>query len=230
MNRNIVENHCEVKDETGPCFASLTEQEKELLRNNSTEIEYNRGEIIAKQGTKANNILYLTEGLVKIGIRNGENYLILSIKPLNHFIATETLWGTDYHPYTITALEDSVVHFVDNSVFKQVMKQNPNFSAQLFGVVNSNMVTIYNRMFSLTQKQLHGRLADILLCLSNRIFKNVDFDLPLSRKDLAALTGMAPESVIRILKDFKNDKLIETKGKHIKILNVDMLQKISAVG
>lgn len=230
MNRNIMNGQCEVKDETGPCFASLTEQEKELINNNKTEIEYSRGEIIAKQGTKANNIMFLSEGLVKVGMRNGENYLILSIKPLNHFIATETLWGTDYHPYTITALEDSVVHFIDSTVFKQIMKQNHNFSSRLMGVVNTNVVTIYNRMFSLTQKQLHGRLADILLCLSNRIFKNVDFDLPLSRKDLAALTGMAPESVIRILKDFKNDGLIQTKGKHIKIMNVEMLEKISSVG
>ena len=65
---------------------------------------------------------------------------------------------------------------------------------------------------------------------SGKIFKATKFDLPLSRRDLAALTGMAPESVIRIIKDFKNDKLIATQGKSIEILNMPMLKKISAVG
>ncbi len=42
-------------------------------------------------------------------------------------------------------------------------------------------------------------MADILLCLSDRIFKNSEFDLPLSRKELAELSGMSSETVIRML-------------------------------
>ena len=96
--------------------------------------------------------------------------------------------------------------------------------------MTNNSLLVYDRFFSLTQKQLHGRFADILLCLSDRVFKSKKFDLPLSRKDLASLTGMAPESVIRIIKDFKTDKIIMTKGKRIEILNEALLQKISDVG
>lgn len=229
---NVFPNNvmCEDKNETKPCFNVLTEEETKLIEENTTSVHFNKGEIIAKQGTKANNILFISEGLLKVGMKNGENHLILSIKPPNHFIALEALYGSDYNPYSITAIEDSMIHFIDLDVFKEVCNKNYRFTNAILEVINSSAVTIYNRMFSLTQKQLHGRLADILLCLSTRIFKSNHFDLPLSRKDLAALTGMAPESVIRILKEFKTDKLLNTKGKHIEILNPEMLKKISDVG
>ncbi|RLD46840.1 MAG: hypothetical protein DRI86_02090 [Bacteroidetes bacterium] len=223
-------NHCEDADETGNCFKILSEQEMNLLQNNRTEIHFSKGETIIKQGTKSSDILYLKEGLVKVGVNNGDNNLILCIKTKNHFIGTENIYGYEYHAYTVTALEDSVICFIDTSAIRQLIKQNNNFNAELYKVITSNTLMTFNRFFSLTQKQLHGRFADILLCLSKKIYKSKKFDLPLSRKDLAALTGMAPESVIRIIKDFKTDKIISTKGKRIEILNEPLLEKISNVG
>jgi CRP/FNR family transcriptional regulator len=73
-------------------------------------------------------------------------------------------------------------------------------------------------------------MADILLCLSQRIFKSNEFNLPLSRNDLGELTSMSTESVIRIMKDFKDDGLINVSGKNIEILNFDKMMKISEVG
>ena len=223
-------NHCEEIDETSSCFNSLTEDELNHIDRNKTEIKYSKGETIIKQGTKATNILYLKEGLVKLSMNTGENNLIINIKPYNHFIGTENLYGVEFHPYSVTALQDCVVCFLDIDDVRYLIKQNNIFATDIYRVINANVVLTYDRLFSLTQKQLHGRFADILLCLSAKIFKATKFDLPLSRRDLAALTGMAPESVIRIIKDFKNDKLIATQGKSIEILNMPMLKKISAVG
>lgn len=230
MDIKINANRCEEVDETSSCFNSLTEDELGLIDRNKTEIRYAKGETIIKQGTKATNILYLREGLVKLNMNNGENNLIINIKSENHFIATENLYGVEYHPYSVTALLDCVVCFLDLDDIQYLLKQNVEFASEIYRVINANIVLTYDRLFSLTQKQLHGRFADILLCLSSKIFKSTKFELPLSRKDLAALTGMAPESVIRIIKDFKNDKLIATNGKGIEILNMEMLKKISAVG
>jgi CRP-like cAMP-binding protein len=77
---------------------------------------------------------------------------------------------------------------------------------------------------------LHGRLADILLCLSRKIFKTESFDLPISRSDLSDLTSMSTESVIRILKDFKDDKIIDMNNKSITLLDIPRLDNISAKG
>ena len=230
MDNFYLGNSCKDTDETSSCFHTLTPEEIEFVNNNKQEIKFLKGEIIVKQGTKAASIMFLSEGLVKLGIQNSDKNLIISIKPGNHFIGLETLSGVDYMPYTVTALTNSKICYLDIPLVRRLMNQNQAFSNEILRVLNLNTIIVYNRMFSLTQKQLHGRLADILLCLSTKIFKSETFDLPLSRKDLASLTGMAPESVIRIMKDFKTDKLIFTSGKTIQILNEPMLQKISSVG
>lgn len=230
MIENILVNNCKETDETSNCFLTLNPEEVDFVNKHKIDIKFAKGETIAKQGTKANSLMFLSEGLAKIVIQNSDKSLILSIKPNNHFIGIENIIGVENLPYSAIALENTKVCFLDLALVKSLMNRNQAFNNELFRVMNMNAIVIYNRMFSLTQKQLHGRLADILLCLSSKIFKSDNFDLPLSRKDLAALTGMAPESVIRIMKDFKTDKLIKTSGKNIQILNEQMLLKISAVG
>jgi CRP/FNR family transcriptional regulator len=107
---------------------------------------------------------------------------------------------------------------------------NPEFAFRIINILNEKTSQIYGRFFSLTQKQLHGRIADILLCLATRIFKNRKFDLPLSRADLGDLTGMSTESVIRMMKEFKDDGLIEIQCKSIELLDIARLERISEFG
>lgn len=223
-------NHCKDVDETTSCFNTLTPEQTAYVEANKNEVIYYKGETILKQGTFSNSIMYLKEGLVKLSVQNRDKYIIITLKKANHFIGFETYRNNINSPYTVTALEDSKVCLISKDIIGNIINQNSVFANEIFKVINANTIITYDRLFSLTQKQLHGRLADILLCLSNKIYKNDTFDLPLSRKDLAALTSMAPESVIRILKDFKLDGLIKTSSKTIQILNKEMLMKISAVG
>ena len=94
----------------------------------------------------------------------------------------------------------------------------------------ANNVQIYGRFFCLTNKQSYGKLADILLCLADRVYKKREFDLLLSRKDLAELSDMSTENVIRMLKKFKDDGLIEMIGKKFSIIDYDSLKQVSALG
>jgi CRP/FNR family transcriptional regulator len=119
---------------------------------------------------------------------------------------------------------------IDIQVFRQLLKQNAAFSYRVINVLNESTAQIYGRFFSLTQKQLHGRLADILLCLATRIFKGKSFELPLSRADLGDLTGMSTESVIRLMKEFKDDGLIDMQCKSIELLDIGRLERISEFG
>jgi CRP/FNR family transcriptional regulator len=82
----------------------------------------------------------------------------------------------------------------------------------------------------LTHKQSYGRLADILLCLADRIFYSQDFLLPLSRKELAELSGISAETVVRMLKKFNDEGLITTEGKNLRILDYQKLKMISEMG
>jgi CRP-like cAMP-binding protein len=56
------------------------------------------------------------------------------------------------------------------------------------------------------------------------------YNCTLTRKDLAELTGMSPESITRITTRFKNEGIIKVSGKNYEILDIGLLKKISDLG
>ncbi|MEA3478249.1 MAG: Crp/Fnr family transcriptional regulator [Bacteroidota bacterium] len=212
-------------------FESLTDDEKDLLEKNSVTVDYKKGETISKQGSFASNIIYIESGLVKVYIEGKPKNLILTITPADHFVGLQAIIeGNNTFLYSVSTYIDSRVKLIDIQIFKQLLRQNPAFTAKIINILNENSAQAYGRFFCLTRKQLHGRLADILLCLSERIFKSEAFELPLSRNDLGELSGMSTESVIRIMKEFKDDKLIKVVCKTIEIVDKERIKKISEVG
>jgi CRP-like cAMP-binding protein len=76
-------------------------------------------------------------------------------------------------------------------------------------------------------KQVHGRFADLLLCLSLRIYKRKSFLVPLSKKDMSQIMNMSQESFSRVIKEFTDDNIIEFSGSQIKIKNFEKIRSLS---
>jgi CRP/FNR family transcriptional regulator len=85
-------------------------------------------------------------------------------------------------------------------------------------------------MLALTQKQIPGRIADTLLYLYRTVYKTNPFKLTVSRQDIADLSSMTKESVIRVLKDFKDAGFITMEKDLVKIDNEKALINISETG
>ncbi len=213
------------------CFELLCDEESELVENQSRLLTYRKGETLIKQGTFASSIFYIETGLVKVSLEGNTKNLILSITPPKNLLGLQAVFeGNNTYPYTVCCYSETIVRSVDIALFRQLIRQNPAFANRIINNLNENTSLIYNRFYSLTRKQLHGRLADILLCLSNRIFKSETFTLPLTRNDLGELTSMATESVIRLMKEFRDDGLIRITGKTIQLMDIPRLQRISELG
>lgn len=213
------------------CFDKLTDEERLLLEKNSVTISYKKGEVICKQGAFASHIILMENGLSKVFIESTANTLILKLVPGGNFIGMATIAeAQNVFPYSASAYVDSVVKQIDRSVFRQLLSQNQAFALEIIDIMSSNSLQIYGRFFCLTQKQAYGRLADIILCLAERVFKTNEFDLPLSRKDLAELCGMSQETVIRMLNKFSSEGLIKMTGKQFQVFDHESLNKISKTG
>jgi CRP/FNR family transcriptional regulator len=175
--------------------------------------------------------MQIESGLVKVFIDNGQNTLVLKLISTGNLLGLSSLKkGSNIYPYSAMAYIDTTVKQIDINIFNQILSNNAAFAKEVIELLVANSVTIHGRFFCLVHKQTYGRMADILLCISNRVFKAKDFDMPISRKELAELTGMNAETVIRILKKFQDDGLIDMKGKSIEILDYDRLNKLSEVG
>lgn len=213
------------------CFDSLSEDEMKLLNSNKRDVTFKKGEIIAKQGSFASHIIFLKEGLVKVYLEGGQKDLILKIVTNNHFVSLSSVFdGNDSFIYSVSTYIDSVATLISIDVFKQLIRKNAKFATLIINLLNANTAQIYGRFYCLTRKQSHGRVADIIMCLSENIFKTQSFKLNISRNDLADLTGLSSESVIRILKEFKESGIIDTDNKNIIINDYERLKDISLYG
>ncbi len=155
-----------------------------LIDGHSVSLVFKKGETVCKRGAFASHIYFLEEGLVKVYLEEKNINLILTLSTKNNLLGLSSIFdGNNKLPYSVSTYTDSRIRMIDIQIFRQLLKQISEFSYRIINPLNEKTSQIYGRFFSLTQKQLHGRLADILLCLSNRIFRSKTFELPLSRAD-----------------------------------------------
>ncbi len=222
---------CTVSNSTCKCFDKLTKEERELIDSKSVYVTYKKGEILCKKGGISSHIMMIENGLVKVYLENNSNILVLKVVTNGNLIGLSSIRSeSNVFPYSVMAYIDTRVKQIDLATFHQVLDSNAAFAKEVIELLGTNSEQIHGRFFCLVHKQSYGRMADILLCLSDRIFKTKEFDLPVSRKDLAELTGLSSETVIRILKKFQDDNLISIEGKSIQLLDYEKLIEISEKG
>ena len=81
----------------------------------------------------------------------------------------------------------------------------------------------------IAQKSVKKRLAEILVMLADDFGLENDGTLKLSltREDLGNFVGTATETVIRLLSEYKNEGLVESVGRKIKLLDLERLKTIA---
>jgi CRP/FNR family transcriptional regulator len=214
------------------CFKQLNEKELLLTNENRVQINFKKGEIISKQGSFVTHIMYLKSGFAKVYKETDiDHNLILDIIPEGKLIGLTSLYNNDnIARFSVSALENAVVCSIDRNTIEKLIQQNNQFAKSVIASLNEESLQFYDKMASLTQKQMNGRVADALLYLSENIFKSTKFKMILSRKDLADFTGMSMMSVVRTLKDLKSENIIEDEKGYIKIKDKNTLQQISLKG
>jgi len=218
---------CEYKSEA---FHLLTYDQMARVDLNRTEITYPKGEILCKQGSFVPNLLYIKKGLVKVYLENGINPTIVSIEKGGAFIGLPSLYSSPIFHYSAEALSDTEVCLTDIQVFRELILENPEFAAKIIEMINHDLVKSYNRLFSITQKQVNGRFAEMLLYMSKELFSSNPFKLLVSRKDMSELISTSPESVSRLMTEYKNEEIIKVTGHVVTILDMDKLKEIAIRG
>ena len=217
-------NHCS-------CIDKLTKEELELIESKSVYVDFKKGEIICKKGSLSSHIMMVEEGLIKVFIENGVDSLVLKIVNKGNFLGLSSLReDSNYFPYSAMAYTDTRIKQIDLHTFLTILKRNAEFSKEIIDIMATNSEQLQGRFFCLIHKQSFGRMADILLCMSDRIFGSKAFNLPISKKDLAELTGMSAETAVRILKQFQKDGLIQMDGKAIEVIDYERLSIICETG
>jgi CRP/FNR family transcriptional regulator len=176
------------------------------------------------------NVVFLRTGLAKIHLAGPYHEQIVKLVKAPTYLGLPTTFGDKINQYSVTAVTDVEVCFIDVEVFQTILNENREFSHEIILELCRNELESFRRCANRTQKQIRGNMADALLEFSEKIFTADTFTIPLSQAELANLVDTSRESVNRVLSEFDKDGIINLNGKQITILNKKSLQLISQNG
>jgi CRP/FNR family transcriptional regulator len=221
-------NQCKKRIEV---FKVLRDEDFKIIEEKRYEVLYHAGETIFKQGTSFTHTICILEGLIKVYIESGnrKNFILSLIGP-GEMVGSPGMYTDDMHHFTVVAVEDTLACYVERQAIEEVIRMNNTFAIEMLKRANMRDIAHFRKIRTLTQKQIPGKVAEVLLYLYKIVYKSNPFILSVTRQDLADMAATTKEGTIRVLKDFKDAGLISLQGNELKILNEKALFNISENG
>lgn len=224
-------NHdCKVCAIKSKAASKLSAEEIEKLSFSCALVKFRKGDSLIRQGTFSTNVAYLRSGLAKIHIAGPYHEQIVRIVKAPSYLGLPTTFGDKINQYSVTVIEAAEVCFIDINAFRYLLNVNNDFSYEILLEICRNELEVFLRCANRTQKQIRGKIADVLIELSERIYNSDIFKIPLTQEDLGNLVDSSRESVSRVLTEFEKDGIIRLSEKKVEIINKKSLLLISANG
>ena len=203
----------------------------ELIRRTSYQNKYQKGETILKQNAKSSGLLYLHKGIVKMIYQtdDGRNIITTIVKGPK-LLGGANLFFKDTNIFGIVAVENCDICNIDIRALRSVAVKHGNYILSMFEqTVNMFQSSIFN-FISLAYKHVYGRIADILIYLSENVYNGNEYEFNISRKELAEFAACSHENVITTLSKLKREGIVSFEGKKIIINDIKKLYEISKIG
>lgn len=186
------------------------------------------------EGEKPHGLICVASGKVKLfreGV-GGRNQILKMKKPLDIF-GFRALFGDQYWYMSAEAVEDTTICVLEKSPFVKILKKNADLSFLFVKLLSEELQFANNRIISLTQKHVRGRIAESILMLCDVYGFEEDgktIAVYLSREDIANLSSMTTSNAIRTLSNFVSDGIISIKGRKITLIDQSVMEQISLNG
>ncbi len=209
-------------------LADLPPEDSRLLTANKIEQVYKKGEIIFREGGFPSGIFYITEGKAKkYKVDKAGREQIIYVANVGELIGYHGILAEDRYPDSAAALEESKIAFISKEDFLITLQQSELLSRRLLKTLSHEFAVLANSLSLFAQKSVRERLALQLIVLREKYKVNFQPGMPveinMGRDDLANLVGTARENVVRILTEFKQQGILDTKGRKIVVYDVNKL-------
>ena len=213
-------------------LAELPAADLALLTNNKTEQLYKKGEIIFREGGFPSGIFYIVTGKVKkYKVNNDSKEQIIYVANTGELIGYHAVLSEDRYPDSAATLEESTIAFIPKEDFIITLKQSTVLTNRLLKNLSHEFAVLANSLTLFAQKSVRERLALQLIVLREKyktdFMPGMPVEINMSRDDLASLVGTARENVVRILTEYKEQGILETKGRKIIVHDVARLISIA---
>lgn len=216
-----------------PFFAALSPQAIKEINAQFRDQGYAAGETVYFMGDKAVQLFVVASGNVKLlrHTPSGQDVLLDMLTP-GEFFGSLAVLGDHTYPDTAQAQTPACVLSIGAADFQQILESYPQVALAALNITASRLQEAHETIHQLSAYSVEQRIAAVLLKLADKLGEAKDgavlIQMPLSRQDLAEMTGTTPETASRIISQFKQDHLILTGRRWISLIDLDQLQILAS--
>ena len=223
-----------INEDMADIWSILDADEKRLIVENFVIHSFKKNQLIYAEGDDPEYLWCLLKGKVKKikeGV-GGRVQIIRLIRPVQYF-GYRAHFAEEPYVSSAMAFEPSIVGSLPLKLVDEMIHKNIKLAWFFIRELSHNLGGSDTRIVNLTQKHIRGRLAEALIVLCDHYGYEEDnstLKIYMAREDIANLSNMTTSNAIRTLSSFVAEKIIVVDGRRIKIINENMLRKISKFG
>ncbi|QTE37376.1 response regulator [Mucilaginibacter gossypii] len=184
---------------------------------------FKKDQVIYYDGDKGNGLYLILKGRVKtVKLANDGRELMTAIHSAEEYLGVNAMLSNEAYTDTATTLEDSQLCLIPKDQLDNLLNLYPDIAREFIKLLSNHIRDREEQLLQLAYNSVRKRMADTLV----RLHKQQGVDFKISREDLAAMAGVATETVSRTLTDFKDENLIDKKGSQITVLSPERLAKM----
>ncbi len=218
-----------------PFFDGIAGQALESINRRFVEVGCQPGELIYTAGDPAGRLFVVAEGTIKLlQHASGGRDVLLDLLTGGEFFGNLATLGVAAYPDTAQAQTSACVLSIRSDAFRQVLDEHPGLALKTLEVMAARLNDAHQRVLQLSSMPADKRIAYTLVKLGHKLGRRKDdmllIDVPLSREDLADMTGATPETASRVMSQLQAGGIIESGRRWVGIRNLQALEELARVG
>jgi CRP-like cAMP-binding protein len=195
-------------------FSGFTPEQLDDILREARSVRFPKNSNVFEQDSEAHSFFVLLHGHLRVVklTPDGHQIVVRFIAPGELFGVAAAIGRASY-PATATAVVDSIALLWPSAAWPQLVGKHPTLAAHALSVVGSRLQDAHTRVLEMSTEQVERRVAHALLRLAKQAGRKgpsgIEIDFPISRQDVAEMTGTTLHTVSRILSAWEEKGWVE---------------------
>lgn len=200
---------------------------KNYFDDYGTLFKYNKEDIIYHEGDHSNYIYLINKGAVKSYQRQEQGKeLVTALYKEDDLFGYTSFTQNIPHKETVAAIEDVELTGLSFIEFNKILNCNHKLTLELMELLSDNLIEVKKQLLEKAYASVNKKTATTILKFAEKINRKPNDPIKISRSDLASVAGIATETLIRALAEFKKMGIIKSEGRNIKVIDIEKLKQI----
>lgn len=213
-------------------FERMTDGDLDAMLEHATPRRITQGDAVFEQGAPAKSFFLLLHGRLKVTqvTHDGQQIIVRMVHPGDLFGFAMALRRQDY-PGTATAAAESLILGWPTETWSRFVEQNPRLAMSAMQTIGQRLEEAHTRIREMSTEEVEKRVAHAVLRLSKQAGKAVGtaikIDFPISRQDIAEMTGTTLHTVSRILSAWEGKGIVEGGRQKLTVTDPQRLLRLA---